>query len=92
MLGLARSGRAAAELAAKKGYDVVGLDLREDVQPIPGVSLQLGPHDLQLIREVDGVIPVRGCLPPRLPCVLRWRRACLCSESWGLPRPSCRCR
>ena len=45
VLGLGRSGRAAAALACRHGARVVGVDLRTDVEPIEGVELQLGgPH------------------------------------------------
>jgi UDP-N-acetylmuramoylalanine--D-glutamate ligase len=58
--GLAASGRAAAELAVSKGARVVGVDLKTDAEPIPGVTLELGPHRRETFTSADLVVVSPG--------------------------------
>jgi UDP-N-acetylmuramoylalanine--D-glutamate ligase len=60
VMGLGKSGRAAAELAASRGAEVVGVDLRADLPPLPGVSLQLGPHRRDTFLSADVVVVSPG--------------------------------
>jgi UDP-N-acetylmuramoylalanine--D-glutamate ligase len=45
VVGLARSGRAAATLCAREGAAVTCTDLRTGLEPIPGCRMVLGRHD-----------------------------------------------
>jgi UDP-N-acetylmuramoylalanine--D-glutamate ligase len=63
VMGMARSGVAAARLAAHRGARVVGVDLRTDVAPIPGVELQLGPHRRETFFGADLIVVSPGVLP-----------------------------
>src|SRR5688500_8181423 len=70
VVGLARSGRAAARLAHAKGARVVAVDLRTGLDPIDGVVLELGPHRRQRFEEADTIVVSPG-IPLRQPDV-RW--------------------
>ena len=56
VVGLSKSGRAAAQLAVKLGAQVVGLDLSLDVEPIAGVTFELGPHKQQTLLNADLIV------------------------------------
>ncbi len=60
VVGLAASGRAAAELAASRGARVLGLDLNPDTQPIDGVELVLGPHPDKVFQQADLIVASPG--------------------------------
>ena len=60
VLGLGRSGRAAAQLCAARGAQVTGLDRSSDVAPIDGVRLELGPHRRETLLEADLVVTSPG--------------------------------
>ena len=60
VVGMADSGRAAAELASSLGHDVIGLDTRTDIAPIAGVTLQLGPHDRSTLLGADQIVVSPG--------------------------------
>lgn len=66
VMGLGRSGRAAARLAHAKGARVLGLDLRADVPPVEGVELELGPHRPEQVEAADLVVVSPG-IPPGVP-------------------------
>ncbi len=53
VVGLGRSGRAAASLAHARGAQVVAVDARADVAPIEGVELELGPHRRDTFLSAD---------------------------------------
>ena len=64
VMGLGRSGRAAAELLVRQGHRVVGVDLNPDVPPIPGVELELGPHRRSTFVSAERVVVSPG-IPAR---------------------------
>jgi UDP-N-acetylmuramoylalanine--D-glutamate ligase len=70
VMGLARSGRAAAQLARDRGARVVGVDLRTGLDPIDGVVLELGPHRRARFEEADLVVVSPGI--PAAQADLRW--------------------
>lgn len=59
VMGLGRSGRAAAELAVRRGERVVGVDLNP-AAPLDGVELQLGPHDRRTFLEAERIVVSPG--------------------------------
>lgn len=63
-MGLGASGRAACELAVRLGADVTGVDLRTSAEPIPGVRLELGPHERTTFLEADLIVVSPG-IPAR---------------------------
>jgi UDP-N-acetylmuramoylalanine--D-glutamate ligase len=60
VMGLARSGRAAALLARRQGADVVAIDLRTELEPIEGVRLELGPHRPEVFDQADLIVVSPG--------------------------------
>jgi UDP-N-acetylmuramoylalanine--D-glutamate ligase len=60
VVGLARSGRAAARLAHRHGARVVGVDLRIGLEPIDGVMLELGPHRRERFEDADTIVVSPG--------------------------------
>ncbi len=60
VVGLARSGRAAAQLAHRHGARVVGVDLRTGLEPIDGVLLELGPHRRARFEDADTIVVSPG--------------------------------
>jgi UDP-N-acetylmuramoylalanine--D-glutamate ligase len=74
VLGLARSGRAAAELLRRAGADVYASDAGSDESLAPaaaalraiGVSVQLGGHDLERVARGALVVASPG-IPPSAP-------------------------
>jgi UDP-N-acetylmuramoylalanine--D-glutamate ligase len=60
VVGLARSGRAAARLAHRHGARVVGVDLRTGLDPIDGVLLELGPHRRERFEDADTIVVSPG--------------------------------
>lgn len=56
IVGLGASGRAAAALAMHHGARVTGLDLRTEIEPIPGARLELGPHRPETLASADLVV------------------------------------
>lgn len=60
VVGLARSGRAAARLARDQGARVVAVDLRTGLDPIDGVVLELGPHRRERFVEADTIVVSPG--------------------------------
>jgi len=97
VMGLGASGRAAAELAARHGADVVGVDLRADLPAIPGVRLELGPHrrdtflgaDLLLLSpgvpltQPDVAAAIAAGVPVLGELAFAW--ALLCAREGGTP-------
>lgn len=68
VVGLGKSGRAAAMFLAKRGARVVANDVRPEVEDADamlaaGVELALGGHDVELFRSVDHIIVSPG-VPP----------------------------
>jgi UDP-N-acetylmuramoylalanine--D-glutamate ligase len=70
VLGLARSGEAAALALARRGVQVVGVDRREDVDAgrlrESGVEVVLGADDPELLDGVDLLVKSPG-VPPAAP-------------------------
>jgi len=70
VLGLARSGEAAALALARRGVAVVGVDEREDVDAgrlrEAGVEVVLGADDPELLEGVDLLVKSPG-VPPAAP-------------------------
>jgi UDP-N-acetylmuramoylalanine--D-glutamate ligase len=70
VLGLARSGEAAALALAGRGVEVVGVDLKEDVEVgrlrEAGVEVVLGADDPELLDGVDLLVKSPG-VPPAAP-------------------------
>ncbi|MFT4625234.1 MAG: UDP-N-acetylmuramoylalanine--D-glutamate ligase [Myxococcota bacterium] len=64
VLGLGRSGRAAARLAARLGARVVGVDQSSAVAPIEGVELRVGGPAPEVVRGADLLIVSPGVPPP----------------------------
>jgi len=60
VLGAARSGRAAAELALRFGADVVLTDLRADLPDLPGVTCVFGEHRDSDLVDADLVVVSPG--------------------------------
>ncbi|MBX2798746.1 MAG: UDP-N-acetylmuramoyl-L-alanine--D-glutamate ligase [Myxococcales bacterium] len=61
VMGLGRSGQAAARLAVASGAAAVtGIDLREDTAAIEGVTMHLGPHPQACFDEADLLIVSPG--------------------------------
>lgn len=93
VVGLGRSGRAAALLARSKGARVVGVDLRTGLDPIDGVVLELGPHRRERFLEADLVVVSPG-VPPSIPDIQAARDAGVpvvgeLAFAWSfLPQPS----
>lgn len=67
VLGAARSGRAAAELAASLGAEVCLTDLREDLPALDGVRCVFGRHDDADLRA--DIVVVSPGIPARVPAV-----------------------
>lgn len=64
VVGLQRSGVSAARLAVARGAArVIGVDVRPDLPPIPGVELQLGPHRRETFLGADLIVASPG-VPP----------------------------
>lgn len=57
--GMKASGRAAAALAVSKGAEVVGVDLQE-VPPVDGVRLEIGPHNRDTFLGADLIVVSPG--------------------------------
>jgi UDP-N-acetylmuramoylalanine--D-glutamate ligase len=68
VVGMARSGVAAARLAVAQGAEVVGVDLRPAIPdaPIDGVRLELGPHRRDTFLSADCIVVSPG-VPPNQP-------------------------
>jgi UDP-N-acetylmuramoylalanine--D-glutamate ligase len=62
VVGLAASGRAAAELCAARGATVIGVDVSAKVEPIEGVTLELGPHRRETFTGADLLVVSPGVL------------------------------
>ncbi|MBW2253532.1 MAG: UDP-N-acetylmuramoyl-L-alanine--D-glutamate ligase [Deltaproteobacteria bacterium] len=60
VVGLQASGRAAAKLAVSRGAQVVGADLRADIEPLEGVVLELGPHRRSTFQGADLIVVSPG--------------------------------
>jgi UDP-N-acetylmuramoylalanine--D-glutamate ligase len=78
VVGLGRSGRAAAALARDQGARVVGVDLRIGLAPIDGVVLELGPHRRERFVDADLIVVSPG-VPPTQPDLVA-------AEQAGVPR------
>jgi UDP-N-acetylmuramoylalanine--D-glutamate ligase len=74
VLGLARSGRAAAELALAKGIDVYAADAADNAELRAGAAelgsrgadVELGRIDVEKLLQVDAMVVSPG-IPPRTP-------------------------
>ncbi len=64
IMGLGRSGRAAAALAMGRGDDVVCVDLNTDASDVPGARMELGPHRRRTFLEADEIVVSPG-IPAR---------------------------
>jgi UDP-N-acetylmuramoylalanine--D-glutamate ligase len=56
VVGMARSGQAAAALCAREGARVTCADLRQDLEPVPGCRMALGPHDRRDFLDADLIV------------------------------------
>jgi len=74
VVGLGRSGRAAAALARDRGARVVGVDLRIGLAPIDGVVLELGPHRRERFLDADLIVVSPG-VPPKQPDLVAAQQA-----------------
>ena len=82
VIGLARSGRAAAQLLARAGSDVYAsdagtspeLEQSADALRAEGVSVQLGRHDLARIGKASLIVASPG-VPPNAPPIAAAREA-----------------
>lgn len=68
VVGLGRSGRAAAKLALAKGAQVVGVDGNTSADPLEGARLVLGEDWGRTLLDADVVVMSPG-VPPTLPPV-----------------------
>ena len=68
VVGLARSGRAAAALCRDRGAHVTCVDLRTDLEPVPGCTLRLGPHRREDFLDSELIVLSPG-VPPSQPDV-----------------------
>jgi UDP-N-acetylmuramoylalanine--D-glutamate ligase len=70
VLGLARSGQAAALALARRGVEVVGVDRKDDIEVgrlrTAGVEVVLGTEDPELLDGVDLLVKSPG-VPPTAP-------------------------
>ncbi|MDK2784157.1 MAG: UDP-N-acetylmuramoylalanine--D-glutamate ligase [Bacillota bacterium] len=81
VMGLARSGTAAAEVLARQGVQVVGTDARPEIAFTPevqrlsdlGVELVLGEHPLSLLQGVDLIVVSPG-VPDTIPLLAEAER------------------
>lgn len=60
VVGLGRSGRAAAKLALAHGASVVAVDNKADAAPIEGARMELGPHRRETFLGADVVVVSPG--------------------------------
>jgi UDP-N-acetylmuramoylalanine--D-glutamate ligase len=60
VVGLARSGRAAAALCVREGAEVTCVDLRTELEPVPGCRMALGPHDRADFLGADLIVMSPG--------------------------------
>jgi UDP-N-acetylmuramoylalanine--D-glutamate ligase len=74
VLGLARSGRAAALALARRGVEVVGADRAPGRLDLPGVELHLGSEEESLLDGVDVLVKSPG-VPGDAPLVAAARAA-----------------
>jgi UDP-N-acetylmuramoylalanine--D-glutamate ligase len=72
VVGLARSGVAAAQLLAEQGHDVMAVDTR-DVAPIDGVTTIGGTTGVEQLDGAELVVKSPG-VPPEAPVVAEARR------------------
>lgn len=66
VMGMARSGQAAARLALALGASVHCVDLRPDAQAPRGATSRFGPHDAHDFADADIVVVSPG-VPPSVP-------------------------
>lgn len=69
IVGMGASGRAAAGLCLARGASVIGVDLRHDVEDLPGVRLELGTHRRGTFLGADLIVVSPG-VPRQQPDVL----------------------
>jgi UDP-N-acetylmuramoylalanine--D-glutamate ligase len=60
VVGMSRSGVAAASLAVAMGAEVIGVDLRASLPAVPGVRLELGPHRHETLLGADLIVVSPG--------------------------------
>lgn len=60
VVGLGRSGRAAARLALAHGAQVIAVDGKLDAAPVEGASMELGPHRRETFTSADVVVVSPG--------------------------------
>ncbi|MCB9670973.1 MAG: UDP-N-acetylmuramoyl-L-alanine--D-glutamate ligase [Alphaproteobacteria bacterium] len=77
VLGLGASGVAAARLLVQQGWDVTGVDLREHLPPIAGVTMELGPHRRETFLAADRIVVSPG-VPSTQPDIVA-------AEAAGIP-------
>lgn len=68
VMGMARSGVAAARLALARGAAVHCVDLREDAEVVPGTTHRYGPHVAEDFLHADLVVMSPG-VPPGIPWI-----------------------
>jgi UDP-N-acetylmuramoylalanine--D-glutamate ligase len=74
VVGMARSGQAAARLALARGATVHCVDLREDATVVPGTTQRYGPHETADFERADVVVVSPG-VPTRTPWLAKARAA-----------------
>lgn len=60
VMGLGRSGRAAARLALERGARVTAVDRADAADPVPGAAMELGPHRRETFTTADVVVVSPG--------------------------------
>lgn len=60
VVGMARSGVAAARLAIREGARVTCADLRTTVEAVPGCTMALGPHQRDIFLHTDIIVVSPG--------------------------------
>ena len=89
VVGMSRSGEAAASLAVSLGAEVVGLDLRPSLAPIRGVRLELGPHRRETLLGADLVVVSPG-VPATQPDLVAAAATFSLADAWGRGEHPCR--
>ena len=86
--GMARSGKAAAQLLVKLGAYVTAHDLKEDIADIEGVEMYLGKNPDDIIESFDLIVISPG-IPFDLPFLEKARKADI--PVWGEVELAYRC-
>lgn len=74
VVGMGRSGRAAAELALAQGASVTCVDAKADTPAVAGAAMELGPHRRETFLRADTIVVSPG-VPAAQPDVAAARAA-----------------